>query len=111
MKPKRKTLMRHRRSAAKDDPTVHSRMTIQSVVENTPDGLNCRDKPANCMDCPEHQLWAGSDPDDRFSSDTRISCGLAGGRTIADSVSGGYFRECAATPNWCPKRHKSSMEK
>ena len=68
-------------------------------------------KKANCMDCPEHQLWAVPDPDDWFSSDTRISCRLAGGRTIADSVSGGYSRECAATPSWCPQRHKPSMEK
>ena len=68
-------------------------------------------KKANCMDCPENQLWAVPDPDDWFSSDTRISCRLAGGRTIADSVSGGYFRECAATPGWCPKRQRPSTEK
>ena len=85
-------------------------MVIKSVVKKVLDGLKCICKKANCMDCPEHQLWAVPDPDDWFSSDTRITCRIAGGRTIADSVSGGYFRECAVTPSWCPKRHKPSTE-
>ena len=84
---------------------------IKSALKKALEWVKCICKKENCMDCPEHQLWAVPDPDDWFSSDARITCRLAGGRTIADSVSGGYFRECAETPSWCPKRHKPSTGK
>ena len=37
-------------------------MTIKSVIKKAIEGLKCICKKANCMDCPEHQLWAVPDP-------------------------------------------------
>ena len=59
----------------------------------------------NCMDCPEHELWALHDADDLFSNDTRISCRAANGRDIADSVSSDCLGERVAVPGWCPRRN------
>ena len=65
----------------------------------------------NCMDCPEHELWALHDPDDWFSHDTRISCRAADGRTIVDRVSSGCLGERVAVPGWCSRRNARAQLK
>ena len=65
----------------------------------------CDRRIGNCMDCPDHELWALHDPDDWFSQDARISCRAADGRTIVDCVSSGRLGERVAVPGWCPRRH------
>lgn len=62
-------------------------------------------KYSNCMDCPDHELWALHDPDDWFSHDTRISCSAADGRTIVDCISSGCLGERITVPDWCPRRN------
>lgn len=66
---------------------------------------------SNCMDCPEHELWALRDPDDWFSHDTRISCRAANGRNIVDYLPSGCLGECVAVPDWCPRRNDLTQSK
>ena len=88
------TIVRKLRKAAREDQAKTDNQVKSGTVRYS-----------NCMDCPEHELWALRDPDDWFSHDTRISCRAANGRNIADSVSSGFFRECASVPDWCPRRN------
>ena len=94
------TIVRKLRKAAREDQAKTDNQVKSGMA-----------KYSNCMDCPEHELWALRDPDDWFSHDTRISCRAANGRNIADSVPSGFFRECAAVSAWCPRRNARSQAK
>ena len=88
------TMVRKWRKAACEDRAKADNLVKSGTV-----------KYANCMDCSEHELWAVHDSDDYFEVSTRISCRMADGRNIADSVSSGFFHECASVPDWCPRRN------
>jgi len=58
----------------------------------------------NCLDCPDHQMFAARDPDDDFSVGTDVRCEAAGGRVVFHDSDSLFVRSNFATPKWCPRR-------
>ena len=58
----------------------------------------------NCLDCPDHGMFAARDPDDDFSMGTDVRCEAADGRVIFRDLDSMFIRANFAAPKWCPRR-------
>jgi len=85
-------------------PIVRSAVGMQLQTDIAAGANEQATRYGNCLDCPDHQMFAARDPDDEFCMGTDVRCEAAGGRVVFHDSDSLFVRSNFAAPKWCPRR-------
>ena len=108
---RKRWLIRRIRGLTKDAmaPIARSAVAMPRQPDIAADGDEQATRYGNCLDCPDHQMFAAKDPGDEFGMATDVRCEAAGGRVVFHDSDSLFVRANFAVPKWCPRRDNGEV--